>query len=242
MHSAHKISELCALPDAKLNELVYSNLEKETFIQDYDEFLVSQMISSALEFNEPLFDKVYSRALLSHGVEGSYLKVVYPALKRLGVLWSAARIAPAQEHFISNLIRQKLNTSIDLLPVDNHSKNHWLLFLPENEFHESGLLMANYLVRHAGHRCTYLGANVPLETLQDAVNILNPTSLLFFLVTKDDEEEDKALLRVMRQNFPSQKIFVAADASRISTSKATKGLYPIHSVEALKEVLKVMSI
>lgn len=238
MNSSHKISELCSLPDAKLHELINRKLEKETLLSEKDELLVTQMVSSALEFNEPLFDKVFSHALLSYGVEATYLRVIYPALKRLGVLWSAAQIAPAQEHFISNLIRQKLNASIDLLPLDTRSKNHWLLFLPENEFHESGLLMANYLVRHAGHRCTYLGANVPFDTLKDAVKMVKPTSLLFFLVTKDDEEEDKALLRMMSQHFTSQKIFVAAEATRFSNPKTPKSISLLHSLQALKEELK----
>jgi len=170
-------------------------------------------------------------------MEGTYLKVIYPALQRLGIMWSADRIAPAQEHFICNLIRQKLNSSIDMLPVNSHAKKHWLLFLPENEFHETGLLMGNYLVRNAGHRCTYLGANVPLDSLQSAVKLLKPTSLLFFLVSKDDASQDKELIRLMLKTFPRQKIFVAAGADRLANVKATKNLAKLSSANELKEVL-----
>jgi methanogenic corrinoid protein MtbC1 len=152
-------------------------------------------------------------------------------------MWSADRIAPAQEHFICNLIRQKLNSSIDMLPVNSNAKKHWLLFLPENEFHETGLLMANYLVRHAGHRSTYFGANVPLDSLQSAVKQLKPTFLLFFLVLKDDVEQDKKLIHLMCKTFRRQKVFVAAGADRLANIKATKNLNKLSSPIELKKVL-----
>jgi len=236
MNSEYKISELCSLSDSKLHELMSHNLEQDT-TPNADEFLVSQLVASAIDFNESLFDKVFSRSIIQHGIEGTYLKVIYPALQRLGILWSADRIAPAQEHFICNLIRQKLNSSIDMLPVSGLAKKHWLLFLPENEFHETGLLMANYLVRKAGHRSTYLGANVPLDSLQSAVKQIKPTSLLFFLVSKDDEKQDEELIRLMLKSFPQQKIFVAAGANRLANIGTTKNLSKLTSANELKEVL-----
>jgi len=236
MNSEYKISELCSLSDSELYELMNNHLEQIT-IPHTDKFLVSQLVASALEFNELLFDKVFSRSIIQDGFEGTYLKVIYPALQRLGLMWSADRVAPAQEHFICNLIRQKLSLSIDMLPVNINSKKHWLLFLPEDEFHETGLLMANYLIRNAGHRCTYLGANVPLDSLQNAVKQLKPTSLLFFLVSKDDVEQDKELIRVMLKTFSQPKIFVAAGADRLAKIKMTNNLSKLSSVNELKEVL-----
>ena len=43
------------------------------------------------------------------------------------------------------LIKQKLYALIDRTAVNNSSKEKWLLFLPENEFHEIGLLFAKYI-------------------------------------------------------------------------------------------------
>jgi DNA-binding transcriptional MerR regulator len=236
MNSGYKISALCSMSDSELNNLMRRQFENSI---NGDEFLVSQMVAAGLEFSESLFDKIFSRAVMNYGIEEAYLKVIYPSLHRLGVLWSADGIAPAQEHFISNLIRQKLNTSIDLLPVNEKSKKHWILFLPENEFHESGLLMANYLIRKAGHRCTYLGANVPMDTLIQAIKQLKPTSLLFFLVSKDDELSDRELIRSMVKNFPSQKIFVAAEPNRLTKMKSYKSITPLNALAELQAVLKM---
>ena len=240
MNLDYKISELCAMPDSKLNELMSRNLEKETS-NNNDELLISQLVVSALEFSEPLFDKIFSRALIRFGVEGTYVNLIYPALQRLGVMWLADKIAPAQEHFITNLIRQKLNTATDLLPTNESSKNHWLQFLPENEFHDTGLLFSNYLVRNAGHRCTYLGANVPHDALKEAVKMIKPTALLCFLVTKDDVKQDEQFVQQMMKSFPLQKIFVAAEQGRLGKIESGKKFTHLKSIQDLNEELKMMS-
>jgi len=236
MNSDYKISELCSLSDAKLYELMTKNFA-EKISNANDEFLISQLVAAAIDFDESHFDKVFSRAVMNYQLEGTYLKVIYPALQRLGVMWSSDKITPAQEHFISNLIRQKLNSSIDMLPVNSQSKKHWLMFLPEKEFHESGLLMANYLVRNSGHRCTYLGSNVPFESLESTVKYLKPTFLFYFLVTKDDEGNDRDMVSLMLKKFPQQKIIVAADENRLSKIKANKNLILLSSATQLKELL-----
>lgn len=212
MNSKYKISELCSMPDEKLNEIIIGNMRNETV--EYDEFLVNQMIASAMEFDEPSFNKVFSKSVHIYGLVQAYLTVIYPALHRVGLLWAVEDMAPAQEHFISNLIRQKLNSAIDLLPVNENSTNRWLLFLPENEFHESGLLMSNYLIRNAGQQSTYLGANVPFSALKETVKKIKPNSLLFFLVSNNDEINDREFVTKLKQHIPDVRIFLAANESR----------------------------
>ncbi len=236
INSEHKVSEICSLSDSKLCELMAKNLEQH-YTTNNDELLISQLVSAAMDFNESLFDKVFSQAIKNYQLEGTYLKVIYPFLQRLGLMWLVDRIPTAQEHFISNLIRQKLYSSIDLLPLNSQSKKHCLLFLPQNEFHESGLLMANYLVRNAGQRCTYLGSNVSFESLKNAVLQLKPCSLLFFLVSNNEEKNDKELINLMLKHFPMQKIIVATQDNRLLKIKANKNLFLISSVNELKALL-----
>jgi MerR family transcriptional regulator, light-induced transcriptional regulator len=237
MESGYKISEICSMEDHKLHELLEIKIKETNKYKSGDYLLVNQMVASAIEFNETLFHKIFSSSVMCYGLEGAYLKVIYPALQRLGMMWFSDKIAPAQEHFVLNLIRQKLDTSIDMIPLSHYSKEHWLLFLPENEFHEIGLLMAHYLLRNAGHRSTYLGANVPFDSLIDSVEILKPTSLLSFFVCKDYEQNDNDIVQQMNQLFPSQKKFLATEPSRLAELGNLKDITPLHSLNELKLVI-----
>jgi len=242
MNGNHKISELCSMSDSKLSKLLQSKLEDEKWQLENDEFLVSQMIASAMGFDESLFDKIFYRAMATYGLDLAYIKVIYPTVLRLGVLWSIEGISPAQEHFATHLIKQKLLSTIDILPINQNTKANWLLFLPEGEFHEIGLLMANYLIRSAGQRSAYLGANIPFDSIKDTVKAINPSSLLFFLVAKDDIERDQNLVTSLVKAFPSQQIFIGGEANRIKQLKKHKNLIFLSSINEFKEQLKQTDI
>ncbi len=236
MNLEYKISELCSMSDSSLNDLMFDRLEKSKNQND-NELLISQFVAAALVYDESLFDKVFSRAVINYQLEDAYVKVLYPALQRLGIMWSADRIGPAQEHFITNLIKQKLNSSIDMLPLNYDSKHNWLLFLPEYEFHETGLLMSNYIIRHSRHRSTYLGANVPIESLEEAVGYLKPNYLLFFLVSNNDEKNDKLLIQTLLKRFRNIKLFVAGESNRLKKFKKRENLITLCSVYELKNAI-----
>jgi DNA-binding transcriptional MerR regulator len=238
MNDEYKVSELCSMSDLKLSRLLQIKLEGEKTQSENDEFLVSQMVASAMRFDESLFDKIFLRAVAKYNLEGAYLKVIYPAVQRLGVLWTIDGISPAQEHFATHLVKQKLISSVDILPINHHSKKNWLLFLPEGEFHEIGLLMANYLIRNAGQRTTYLGANVPFGTIKDAVGSIKPSFLLFFLVAGNNEEEDQKFVASLITAFPQQKIVLSAEADRLKQIRKHKNLFFASSMNDLVEQLK----
>ena len=240
MNSTYKISELCSFPDAKLFELITRSLEDKV-VSPRDELLISQMVSAAMVFDNSLFEKVFRIAQQHYDMETTYLKILYPAMQRVGIMWSADSIAPAQEHFISALIRRKLDSGIDSLPLPQDHAPHWLLFLPEDEFHETGLLMSNYLIKKAGHQCTYLGSNVPVQSLDISVNTIKPDYLLSFLVSGHDPEADKTYIQGLIKNFPASTFFIAARAERLRDIPPSDHVHYLHSPAELKSVLHQMN-
>lgn len=166
-----------------------------------EESLINQLISSGLTYNELLFEKAFSNSILSFGVTGAYEKVLYPMLNKLGLLWLTEEMNPSQEHFVSNMIRQKLFAAIDSLNPADESDETWMLFLPEGELHELGLLVANYILRSKGKNVCYLGADVPLHNLVDAVKEVKPSHLLLFNVRQNREEDMQLWLNEMHQQL-----------------------------------------
>jgi len=241
LNTDSKISELCSLSDEKLNQLVEAQGAPLLEGDPAYEFYVSQMVAAALEYNEVRFDKVFSNALLRYGLKDAYLRIVYPSLSRLSLMWSTSVLAPAQEHFITGLFRQKFLAATDALPVPTSAaaaKDTWVLFLPEDEFHEMGLLLANYLLRQAGKKVIYLGANLPFDSLVAAVKAIKPANLLFFLVGKNDPGYDREELTRTCQQFNHLAIYTGCDVARLPDFRKPKNLNLLHSVEDLERVLK----
>jgi hypothetical protein len=225
------------MPDKKLNNLI-QELNKPSGAPGPEEYFISQLIVAGISYDESHFDKIFSHCLLRFGMKEAYTRVIYPMLNRTGLMWSIEGIHPGSEHFITNLVRQKLSTAIDMLPPARTSSGTWLLFLPENEMHEIGLMMSHYLVRQAGHHAIYLGSNLPLESLTAATENLNPSYLMLFLVHRDDDQVIQTYLHEISLNFNGKKIFVAADEKLTDQVKSNNGIRFLNSVEMLENEIK----
>ncbi len=162
LNAGMKISKISKLTSdelkAEINKRLGAGTEEDVIAESY----ISQLINAGLEFNEPSFDKLFSSSILKYGIKDAYIKVLIPILNRIGLLWSTESLNPAQEHFISNLVKQKLYSAIDALPPAEGDQKPIVLFLPDFEDHEIGLLMSNFILRQAGRKVIYLGQKVPL--------------------------------------------------------------------------------
>ena len=143
-------------------------------------------------------------------------------------------IPPGHEHFISNMLRQKLSTAIDSLLPAKSSSDTWLLFLPENEFHEIGLLFAQYLIRLSGRKVIYLGGNVPVQSLTAAINDTDPKNLLLFLVHHDSPKDIQQYLNKLSTSFPKIKIYIAGNEKLINQLNR-KQIHWLRSIEELEK-------
>ena len=131
--SGIKISHLAKLDsidlEAKVLELSRTNQLEDTSIE--------KLILSTVNFDEDLFESILSKCLLEKGMEETISKILFPFFERIGTLWQVGSISPAQEHFISNLIRQKLFVAIDACSGQRNDKAPRILFfLKEEELHE----------------------------------------------------------------------------------------------------------
>ncbi len=207
-----KVSELCRMSQKDLNLLIEREIEKAKSDNSQYEYFISQLIMAGLNYQESDFEKSFSTCFLRFGLKTSYEKVIFPMMIRIGLMWGKDEFCPAQEHFLSNLLRQKIYTAIDSLPLAAPQSSSWILFLPEDEFHDIGLLFASYLLRLNGKRVIYLGSNVPLESLKDTVRDLDPGHLLLFMIHHRPEEEAQAYISQLEKSFKDLRIHVAGNS------------------------------
>ncbi len=230
----YKASELCSMKDEQLFQLV-QELQIVPGNQP-DEYLISQLVSAGLRFDEEAFESFFTKTLMRYSLRDAYTWIIYPMLNRIGLMWSSNEIPPSSEHFISNLIRQKLFTAINSLPLPKDTAARWLCFLPEDELHEMGLLMAAYLIRQAGHRPIYLGTNVPFSSVVDAAGETNPDVLLTFFVRRDSPEFHAKYILDLASHFREARIFIAAD-EHTATPFPKKNIKWLKSVSELEQIL-----
>ncbi len=238
-HSEYKVSELCAMPDKKLFKLIDELQIKTT--NEASGYFISQLIVAGMSYDESHFDKIFSHCLLRYGMKNAYIKVIYPLLVRIGLMWTNDSLPMAREHFISNMLRQKLFTAIDSLPPVKSDSESWLLFLPENEFHEIGLLLAHYLIRLSGRKVIYLGSNVPLKSVISSVKNTSALNLLLFLVHNNSNEEIQDYLNELSSRFPGKSIFVAGNHFK-DLLKTRKEIYWLQSVADLEQKLSIINV
>jgi MerR family transcriptional regulator, light-induced transcriptional regulator len=243
LENGHKVSDLCNMSNSKLFALLDQyNQESTAHTDEKANYAISQLIAAGMTFDEVYFDKIFANCVLRFGLQKTYTDIIYPLLTRMGLMWSANTITPAYEHFISNLLKQKLFAAIDALPPATIALQRWVLFLPENEHHEIGLLFSLYLIRASGHRAVYLGADVPMETIAQAANEITPTHALFFFVHHLPTEKATQYLLDVKAALQKSKVYVGGTRNLLEKLPDAKNIHKIHSVEALSKQLTTKSV
>jgi MerR family transcriptional regulator, light-induced transcriptional regulator len=232
----YKVSTLCKMQDAELFTLV---AEHESKLEEGsgDEYFIAQLIAAAMSYDEAWFDKMYTNSLLLYGMKDHYIRILYPLLNRIGMMWRNNRIIPPYEHFISNLIRKKLLRAIDGLPAVSNGKDSWLLFLPEDEYHEIGLLFSAYLIQLSGRKVFYIGSSVPFDCLTTIVKETKAQNLLCFVVLRKREEQLKKLSDKLSKTFPDLRMYIAVNPELSKKLKDKTNLKFLHAVTDLENYL-----
>jgi DNA-binding transcriptional MerR regulator len=198
-----KISKIASMDSVEIREEVMKLTERSLTHDDQIHALTICMI----EMDEDRFDKILSTNIIKLGFEQTMMNIIYPFMSKIGVLWQTGAINPAQEHFISNLVRQKLIVAIDGQLSKGGGKK-FLLFLPEGELHETSMLFASYLIKNKGHKVIYLGQSTPYEDLLSVYNLHQPEYLLTVITTSPSSEYVQEYLNSLSKRFPNAHILV----------------------------------
>lgn len=198
-----KISKIASMASHEIREEVMKLTERTLTHDDQIHALTICMI----EMDEERFDKILSTNIIKLGFEQTMMNIIYPFMSKIGVLWQTGAINPAQEHFISNLVRQKLIVAIDGQLSKGGGKK-FLLFLPEGELHETSMLFASYLIKNKGHKVIYLGQSTPYEDLLSVFNLHHPEFLLTVITTSPSSEFVQEYLNSLSTSFPNAQILV----------------------------------
>lgn len=202
----YKISHISRMSNEELREKTLTL----TNAQAQQERIVNELIQNMVDVELDAFERVIDQHILLKGVEKTITYILFPFLERIGILWLTDHINPAQEHLISNIIRQKLIVGIDKASTAHSlSKTTMLLFLPENEHHEIGLLFLQFLLKSRGIKVIYLGANVPVKDLLFVVDLKKPDYIYTHLTTVIREFNFDKFISNLKNQFPQSKVIIS---------------------------------
>ncbi|HEV7380222.1 MAG TPA: MerR family transcriptional regulator [Dyadobacter sp.] len=214
---------------AEIDHIIAESFQADIHI----EALINQLLIAIATYDSPLFDQLFNDAVKRLGMKKTYLNVIHPLLVRTGLMWTKDELLPSQEHFLSNLIRQKLFAVIDQLPYTQEYDQTWVLFLNEEEDHEIGLLFAHYLLRQYGKKVIYLGARVPYSDLRSVVDASKPTHIYTFLVRQFPDKQIEMLLEQLQADFGNCRLLVSGGDTSLRETMTKNGIQNINHVDQL---------
>lgn len=161
----YKISKISKLSEDRIPQLVNEIISEKSA----KHHAISSFKLAMMNFDQALFFNTYNKLLSEKSFRDVFYEVLIPLIQELGLLWQTNTISPAHEHFITYLIKQKVLTNTEIVQSQEPTRDDrvFVLYLPDNEVHELGLMYLNYEILSHGYKTIYLGESVPIESLKD---------------------------------------------------------------------------
>ncbi len=231
--NGYKISKIAKMTQQDIRQEVLKLTERTLTHDDQIHALTICMI----EMDEERFDKVLSTNILKIGFEQTMLNIIYPFMSKIGVLWQTGAINPGQEHFMSNLVRQKLIVAIDGQYYKGGGKK-FLLFLPEGELHEISLLFAAYLIKLSGHKVLYLGQSTPKDDLMTVYNLHKPEYIMTVFTTSPAGENVQLYINHLSEQFNQSQILISGYQIVGQDHEIPANVKVMHYIRNIREYLE----
>jgi methanogenic corrinoid protein MtbC1 len=230
-----KISAIAQLSESAISQQVFDLSTNENEVDIH----IDKLITSMLDLEEEKFVQDISSLESKFGFEATITTILYPFLIKIGVLWQTGNITPAHEHFISNIIRQRIIVAIDSLKIPSNKSLRVVLFLPEGELHEIGLLFHHYIVRKAGFLSFYLGQSVPFEDLKKVCEIHKPHLLITSCTSFPEPQNLDNYLKQVCKSFAPSWVFASGSILRKTSFHYHSNLKVFETIAQLKDLLNV---
>ena len=234
--SGIKISRLAEMDVVDLE----ANVLKLSRVNKLEDTSIEKLILATLNFDEDLFESTLSRSVIEKGMEETTAQILFPFFHRVGILWQVGSISPAQEHFISNLIRQKLFAAIDSVSGFKKEGAHKIIFyLPEGELHEISILFYTYIAKKNGMQTLYLGQDLPFSELEKVIKDYQPNSIFTSFITPTTVDQLNQYLQNLKSSFAKVDLYITGMQLQQQGVIFPKGMKTITSMKDFKQAILV---
>ncbi len=233
----YKISRIDKMSEAEMQQLVQS-LHNAAAL---DEFSANELIEAMVDMDIRRFESLIDRYIAQYGIAYTASKLFWLFFDKVGFLWMTGSINPAQEHLTSNIIRQKLLAGIDTLPQPAAGKP-FLLFLPEGELHEIGLLYVYFLLREKRVNVVYLGANIPFEDVVFVYNYYEPSHIYIHLTSVLTDFYVEDFLTKLSGSFASASIHISGKMLQYIAGPVPANVHILRSFDEMAKFVEEVAV
>ncbi|MES2882033.1 MAG: MerR family transcriptional regulator [Bacteroidota bacterium] len=205
------------------------------------ENLINNLVAFMIELDSRGFEKILNSHIQQKGIEETITSIIFGFLEKVGMLWQTNKIAPVQEHLFSNIIRQKLISAIEELPFADRQHPLFVLMLPEQEYHEMGLLYVYYLLRKNNIPVIYLGANVPVNDLKILIGKKSPAYIYLHLTASLKLYTLHKYLSLLSQVAPPASIIISGSVAQAQKKETFNNITLLQSLRDVHSFVATVS-
>lgn len=203
-----KISKIAVLNDLEVEQRIASHYE-DNLNTDLSQ---KKLLKAMLDMDEEALRSVIKKHIDTEGFRASVESLIYTFLQNIGVMWQIGQINPLREHFASNIIKAIFIEELNRYP--NTSKNGTaVLFLPEDELHEIGLLYYAILCRQQNIKTIYLGQNLPLVFLKNYLQQFHPEFLITAFIKPNRKNHFQEIISACNKLAPHSKLYIGGSTA-----------------------------
>jgi len=228
-----KISHISKMSPEEIREKIFTLNQS----QAQQERIINELIQFMVDLDLQHFEMLLNSYVINKGIEKTITQIIFPFLERIGVLWQTNHINPAQEHLITNIIRQKLIVGIDKTVHPVMRSTSFLLYLPEGEYHEIGLLFISFLLKTKGLNVYYIGCNVPLKDVEYVVKAKQPHYVYTHLTNIHNHPILEKYLNALQVRLPGSKILISGKVIHDYKKKTAPNIQLMYSLHDVMEFI-----
>ena len=240
-----KISKIASLDQQEIPILVREIALKS----NSEQVSINALKLSMVNFDTVLFDATYEEIILHNDFDFIFINIFMPLMNELGILWQTNAISPSHEHFITNLIKQKIHIQTEFLQKEylpQHNNKIFVLYLPEDEIHELGILFLNYFILKFGYRTIFLGQSLQTESLETLLSYNAELCFVTYLTVEPNKEIIDQYLydfhqRILKQNGARLAI-MGPQQVHIDLAKLPSNIHLFKNVNAFQQKFLEASI
>ncbi len=172
------------------------------------DFLCSELLRALMHFDDNNASEYMRKAFSLYSVDQVLTQIIEPVLVEIGEAWHRGEMPIAIEHYATQFFIQQLKSMLGASAPVAHRGVVAAAGAP-GEQHEIGLLLVVVMLRWRGYDVKYLGPDLKLDRLEEAVGLLHPRLLLFSATRKETAESLQKELTELVKRFPQPQPLIA---------------------------------